>query len=272
MTVREQTPAIGSASFTALVMAGSRPAGDPLAQALGVPFKALITVDGITMIARVVRALMDSAHVGRIVVIGLEREQVELPSDCEDHVELVPAAATPGASAAKVIRDLGLKAPLLITTADHPLLTPQMVDELCRTSLASSADVSLALAQGPSVTRIFPGIRRTHHKFRDGAYCGCNLFCLLTPAGREAPSLWMQVEQHRKKPWRLLSLLGSWTVVRYLLGWLSLADVVAIGKAKLGLVAQPVILSDAVAGFDVDTVEQRNAAEAYLKERRGASS
>lgn len=224
------------------------------------------------MIARVVRTLVESAPIGRIIVIGLGREQADLAADCQRRVELVPAAATPGASAAKVIRDLDLKAPLLITTADHPLLTAQMVDELCRESLASRADVSLALADGPSVTRIFPGIRRTHHKFREGAYCGCNLFCLLTAAGREAPSLWMQVEQHRKKPWRLLSLLGSWTVVRYLLGWLSLADVVALGKTKLGLVAQPVILSDPVAGFDVDTVEQRDAAEAYLKERRGASS
>jgi len=258
--------------FTALIMAGSRPSGDPLATAMGVPLKALIPVAGVPMLTRVVSAVMESRHIGRIIICGLDRAQADLPPRHSARVEHITAAASPGASAAKAIRELGLTAPILITTADHPLLTNAMVDEMCAAALPEHADVSFGLAAAEPVARIFPGIRRTHHRFRDGTFCGCNLFGLLTPAGCGAPTLWMKVERHRKKPWRLISLLGAGAVIRYFLGRLALADITALGKARLGLQAQPVILSDAVAGFDVDTVAQRDAAEVYLNEGRGAAS
>ena len=43
------------------------------------------------------------------------------------------------------------------------------------------------LARHADVLTAFPGSKRTALRFRDGAYCGCNLFAFLTPAGRRAP-------------------------------------------------------------------------------------
>jgi hypothetical protein len=61
-------------------------------------------------------------------------------------------------------------------------------------------------------------------------------------------------------------------LVRFLLGRLALADLTALVRARFGLRALPVQLSEATAGFDVDTVEQRRAADAYLRRRAAVRS
>ena len=74
--------------FTALVMAGSRAAGDPLALASGVGDKAFVRVAGVPMLVRVLSALRAARHVGRIVVLGLD------PHDAQREI-LGPAGADP---------------------------------------------------------------------------------------------------------------------------------------------------------------------------------
>lgn len=252
--------------FTALVMAGSRPSGDPLAQASGVAHKALISIAGQPMLGRVVGTLLAARPVRRVVICGLAATDVPaglLPSD--RRIEFVAGAASPGASAAKAIDTLALTPPLLIATADHPLLTAAMVEEVCDAGLASTADVGFGLTAAAAVSALFPGIRRTVHRFRDGGFCGCNLYTLLTPAGCRAPDLWMQIERHRKKPWRMIGMLGVGAILRYASGRLALADVGTLLQRRVGLRAAPVFLSDPAAGFDVDTVVQRDAADAYLR-------
>jgi hypothetical protein len=67
----------------------------------------------------------------------------------------------------------------------------------------------------------------------------------------------------------MVSLLGPLVLLRFLLGRLSVADLTTMLRMRFGLRAHPVQLSAASAGFDVDTVEQRRVADAYL--RRGAA-
>ena len=272
------TPAAAAApAFTALVLAGTRATGDPLATAAGVAHKALVTVGDAPMLARVLDALHGARSVRRVVICGLSPELAEHDPVLQEigatrPLELAPAGATPGASVALAIETLALAPPLLITTADHPLLTAATVDEFCAGSRSSEVDVSFGLAPAELVAAAFPGIRRTRYRFRDGAFCGCNLYGLLTAAGCAAPAAWMRVEQFRKRPWRMVGSLGPRVLVRFLLGRLALADLTALVRARFGLRALPVQLSEATAGFDVDTVEQRRAADAYLRRRAAVRS
>lgn len=259
-------------SFTALVLAGSRAGGDPLAAAAGVAHKALAAVADTPMLARVLTTLQGACAVGRVVVCGFEPElaaaEPALRAIAADRpFEVVAGGATPATSVALAIETLALAPPLLVTTADHPLLSVATVDEFCAGSLASDGDVSFGVVRAEAVAARFPGIRRTRFRFRDGAWCGCNLFALLTPAGCTAPALWRRVESHRKRPWRIVGALGPVVLLRFLFGRLALHEVTALGQRQLGLRAQPVQLTDPAAGFDVDTVEQRAVADAYL--RRG---
>jgi GTP:adenosylcobinamide-phosphate guanylyltransferase len=249
-------------------MAGSRATGDPLAAAAGVARKALVPVGGVAMLARVLAALRATTRIDRIVVCGLD---TALPGALGDAaspgtaaIEQVRGAATPGASAALAIESLGLTAPVLVTTADHPLLAASTVETFCAHADAADADAAFALVPADLVRAVFPGVRRTAWRFRDGAFCGCNLYALLTPAGCAAPTAWMRVETHRKRPWRMVRTLGAATLLRFVAGRLALADLAAAVRARTGLRVVPIVLADPAAGFDVDTSEQRRAAEAYL--------
>lgn len=253
-------------------MAGSRAGADPLATATGVTHKALTPVAGVAMLERVLATLAASRFVGRIVVCGLDpavAADVDTTAATGTPVEMVRGDRTPSASAARAIEELGLTPPVLITTADHPLLSPATLDAFCERATAINADATFGLVPVSLVHAAFPGSRRTAFRFRDGGFCGCNLYALLTTKGYAALREWTQVEAERKRPWRMLRILGYGTLLRFVLGRLSLADLTGVVFARTGLSVRPVLLTDPAAGFDVDTPEQRIAAERFLEAKAG---
>lgn len=257
--------------FTALVLAGSRPGGDPLARAAGVSHKALAPVDGVPMLSRVVATLHAARAIRQVVVCGIDRDVLAEQSALHpflDRLGLVASRATPTASVLSAMHQLDPCTPLLVCTADHPLLTPALVDDFCARSAASDADVTVGLVAAQLVRDAFPSVRRTTLPFRDGAYCGCNLYAFLTPAAQRAPAAWMEVEQHRKRPWRMVGALGVGTTLRFLFRRLTVEAVTSLASDRMGARVRPIFLSHPEAGFDVDTAAQLEVADAFLRSRR----
>jgi CTP:molybdopterin cytidylyltransferase MocA len=251
-------------------MAGSRGTADPLAAATGVAHKALAPVGGVAMLTRVVATLRASRWIDRIVICGLDATAVgdlAVAAPGATPVELLRGDRTPSASAALAIQELGLAPPVLITTADHPLLTASTLDAFCERAVEMNADATFALVPVGLVQAVFPGIRRTTFRFRDGGFCGCNLYALLSRKGYDALREWTAVEAERKRPWRMVRILGIGMLLRFAFGQLSLADLTGVIFARTGLRIRPVFLTDGAAGFDIDTPEQRVVAEAYLAAR-----
>ncbi len=241
-------------TLTALVLAGTRAGGDPLASGEGVSHKALIGIAGRAMIEHVVQALDAVPGVGRIV-IAIERPEVldALPGlrqpACRRPVSIVAAAAGPSASVASVLAQEGL--PLLVTTADHPLLRPEWIRNFLEATPAD-ADATVALASRASVMAAAPGTRRTWLRFVEGEYSGCNLFLLQRPAAKGVVDFWRQLEMDRKRPLHLMLRLGIGLALRYGLGWLRLDQALArLGRASGARVAV-VELPDGRAAIDVD--------------------
>jgi molybdopterin-guanine dinucleotide biosynthesis protein A len=270
---RERTHAgPAETGFTALVLAGTRPGGDQLARAAGVSHKALARVAGVSMLARVLGALRATAAVQRMVVCGIDRETLAMQPELQrliEEVECVGSRATPSASVLAALDELDPCLPLLVATADHPLLTPALVDDFCARSAGSGADVTVGLVAAELVHRVFPAPRRTIMPFRDGAYCGCNLYAFLTAAARRAAAAWTEVERHRKRPWRIVGALGVGVTLRFLLRRLSVDAVTDLASERIGARVRPIFLSHPEAGFDVDTTAQLAAAEAFLQARAG---
>ena len=240
---------IAAGSLTALVLAGTRGGGDPLADYAGVSHKALIPVQGRSMLERVVTALSEVPQVGRILV-AIERPDIvaSLP-ELRVPVSAVRAAAGPSASVAAILAAEGV--PLLVTTADHALLQSSWVQEFLQAD-RGDADALVALARSEAVLAAAPNTQRTWLRFADGNYSGCNLFLLRTPATSQIVRLWEEVEAARKRPLTLLRRLGFTYALRYRLGWLSLDQALV----RLGQLAQttirPVMLRDGRAAIDVD--------------------
>jgi len=118
------------------------------------------------------------------------------------------------------------------------------------------------------VTKAHPQTRRTATRLQDGAYCGCNLFAFLTPSARLAADFWRQVESQRKRPLRVIRILGWVAVFRYLMGRLSLNEALDRISHRLGFKAGAVIMPFAEAAVDVDSVSDLELVENIIAKKQ----
>lgn len=246
--------------FSAIVLAGDRNPNDPLVQAADVCCKALVPINSTPMVLRALKALRESQYVKQRLLCGppwnaLQDQPLLLELIEANDIQWLENQPTPSLSAYHAMQTLPAATPILITTADHALLTPKIVDYFCQQALASECDVLVTLARHELVSSAYPGVKRTALKFSDDSYSGCNLFAFLTPEGRRIADFWRQVEKQRKNPLRVVRAAGWLAVLRYLLGQLSLDQALASMSQRLNLRIGAVIIPYAEAAVDVDTVE-----------------
>lgn len=240
----------------AVLLAGSRPSGDPLAIAAGVPSKALVPVGGQTMLSRVARVLADHPQIDAVTIFAQQgADMLASGPDTQwlnDHPKLRFVQSGQGIS--QSLLDLtaeGADYPLLVTTVDHVLLDAAMIDAFVA-GVRGDADVAVAMVERQVLLARFPQSRRTWLKFRGGWWSGANLFWLGSARARGALQLWRGVEQDRKKGWRILSALGPGLLFAALLRLWSAQQVIAHAGHRLGLTAQLVPMPMAQACIDAD--------------------
>ncbi|MEO3429342.1 nucleotidyltransferase family protein [Pelagibius sp. CAU 1746] len=261
----EGTPA----RFAALVLAADRGPDDPVSRAAGVAHKCLAPVAGKAMLERVVTALAASAQIGRIAVSLRDPALLgQLPALAplveEGRLVALQAAGSPSRSVLQAARDLGEAFPLLVTTADHALLTTAMVDHFCTASRASGAAVTAGLTASAELLARYPQSRRTYLAFKDERYSGSNLFTLMSPAALALPELWLRVERQRKQPWRIAAVFGPLLLLGYLLRRFTLDQAMARVSARLGVAVAAVKMPFAEAAIDVDKPEDLALVEEIL--------
>jgi len=248
-----------SRPMVAVVLAGDRTKKDSLINHTKAGCKALIPIDGIPMVRRVLSALQQSKAVFKIVLAGPEADEVAMDKPlselvASDEISWRAPEASPSASAFHTMQSLEPDTPVLLTTTDHPLLTREIVDAFTRQSLADDVDVTVGLAPHALITDTYPGIKKTVFRFSDGDFCGA--------------SFWRKIEQQRKKPLVLIGLLGWWMVLRYRLGMLSLEEALAKLGKRMGLRVRAVILPYANAAIDVDSIADLELVKDFVAEHR----
>jgi CTP:molybdopterin cytidylyltransferase MocA len=252
--------------FTAIILAADRNAHDPLLEASGACCKAMVEIDGVPMLELVVSALQDSAYVEHIVISGPQEQQLSgsvvlTEALAQGTISWTAPQDSPSTSAYQAMRALPANTLVLVTTADHPLLRADIVDDFARRSLESGADVGVGLTDYASIHARYPSAKKTVTRFRDGGYCGCNLFTFMTPASHRVAAAWRRVEQQRKNPLRIISQLGWWSVLRYLLGWMTLNQALGKLSQRLHVRIAPVHLPYPEAAIDVDSIADQRLVE-----------
>jgi GTP:adenosylcobinamide-phosphate guanylyltransferase len=245
--------------FTAVVLAADRGPDDPVARAAGVRCKSLTPVGGTPMVLRVLEALAGSKQIKARILCGPPQSIVDLEPDLNarissGEIKWVENQQTPSTSAYHVLQSLPEQTPVLLTTADHAMLSTGIIDYFCTRAQSTGCDVVAGVARHEAVTKAYPQTRRTATRLQDGSYCGCNLFAFLTPRARLAADFWRQVETQRKKPLRVIRVLGVVAVLRYLLGQLSLTEALDRISQRLGFRAGAVVMPFPEAAIDVDSV------------------
>ncbi len=239
-------------SLTALVLAGSRGPGEALAVHAGVSHKALIEIGGLSMLERVVSAVAALPQISRIVVAIESPELLDtLPGlhSLGPRLQTMPAADSPSLSVAAALRQFGT--PLLVTTADHALLETRWLEHFLQ-HCPADAEVCVALARREQVLTAVPDTQRTWLRFADGRFSGCNLFYLAGPMAANAVNFWRTIENERKHPLRMLRRVGYGSVLRYVLGRLTLAQALSRLGERCGARTMAVEMPFGRAAVDVD--------------------
>jgi GTP:adenosylcobinamide-phosphate guanylyltransferase len=250
---------------TALVLAGSRAgAPDPMAAAAGLAHKALLPVAGVPMLLRVLRALRETPGIGRIAVCAQQASAMLATIGAAGDVLAREAAAGPSQSVAAMLAEFGT--PLLVTTADHALLTPAMLSHLLAHA-PHGADVVAGVARADIVRAACPDTRRTWLRFRDGAFSGCNMFLLRAAPAGNAVRAWQLLERDRKRPLAMARLLGPATMVLYGLRLLTLRATLRRLEGRVGATLGAVVLPFGEAAIDIDKPHDLALAEARLMHR-----
>ena len=251
--------------FTALLLAGERPGGDDFAQSQGVAAKALIPIAGEPMVVRPLRALTDSHHVLQVIVLTQRPERIAGALSANPKWAVLPSRGTIAETLLGIGESPDAAWPLLVTTADHALLTTAMVNQFL--AEAEGIDLAIAVVTRSAFRKRFPDNRRTWIGFRGGRYTGANLFALGSPKALAAVRLWRGIEQDRKKGWRLLLALG-WPGLLGILHIRTLDQTLAAMAARLGLTARVVRMDDPLAAIDVDKPDDLELAERLIEQRQ----
>lgn len=264
--------------YTVLIMAANRHGiNNRVARMAGTTHKCVVPVAGVAMIERVIRVVESWGRAKRILV------SIEDPAV----LDLVPYVAALRDSGRVVVKQSGETLtdsvftactdmndsdyPLLITTGDNVLHTPEILHAFANAAEASDGDAVLGLTPRTLVEEHYPDDAEIvgFLKFAEGEYSNCNFYILKNANVLPLAQTMQQGGQFRHHPRRILKVFGLVGMIKYQLGIARIQDIPKRLERKFGVKLDPVILPFAEAPIDVDTAQTHALAERILLAREG---
>jgi GTP:adenosylcobinamide-phosphate guanylyltransferase len=246
-------------SFTALVLAADRrDPRDPLAAASRGGNKCLIDIVGRPMLAWVLDALLQAPEIDDVLVSTDDADLLSRLPEFHDacalgRLRVVPSGPNLFASVEQALTDAARpRCPALVTTGDHPLLTPAMVAYFCREISARDTDAAIAMTRAEVMRAVHPDGQRRFYAFSDGEFSNCNLYAIVSPRAIAAARMFEGGGQFRKNALRILRAFGVLNFLRYRLRLLSLDGLGERLSRVFGARIRMVTMPFAEACIDVD--------------------
>ena len=259
-----------------LVLAASRRgAGDSVARLQGKSHKCLVDLAGMAMIERVLRALFDSGRCA-IAYVSIESETVlrEVPAVAEwldrGKVVVVESKGNLADSVIAAIACIDTPLPMIITTGDNALHTPELVRDYVDMFMAAKGDVSVAFTHEDDVVAEFPQSGLAFHRLKDGGFSSCNLYGLRNRRAVDTVRVFEGGGQFGKRHWRILKAFGIVPFLLYKLKATTCQGLMDRIGHNLGVSVDSHMLPYSYAPIDVDNPFSFALTEKALLARRDA--
>jgi molybdopterin-guanine dinucleotide biosynthesis protein A len=230
---------------------------DPLyALTQGKP-KALLEMNGRTMLERVVDALQASNSVADIVVVGLgsdmgmafARPVIHVPDQGSMAGNLIAGADC-------LHQGYPDEVAFLICTADIPTITAPIIDAFIESCRPFDRAAYYNMISREVMEARFPHSNRTFVKLKGQEIAGGDLNVVRFDVLQDNHQLLQALADARKHAWRLASLVGWRMIIKLLLRQLSPSDIEAETERILGRRAKIFLSPYAELGMDADKPEQ----------------
>ncbi|MEO0699369.1 MAG: hypothetical protein AAFY81_06590 [Pseudomonadota bacterium] len=258
---------------TALIMAGKRSGVlDPLAERAGVAQKAVVPVNGVPMVARVVDAVAACSEVATIRIIAHEPDEIAAQPGIAKLIEEGRLSFAQGKF--NIVDSVfsgaeGADFPLLISTADNCLVTPEGYSEFIGKCLLAEAGGAAGLARKEDVQAADPEGQKRFYEFRDGGFSNCNMYWIGSAKALSAAEIMREGGQFVKFPRRIIKAFGLMNLLRFRFGTGSKEKLFEQVSKRFGFKLVPVELSDGHFAIDVDNERTFAVTEKILKRREG---
>lgn len=262
-------------SVSVLILAGQREGViDPLCADAGLERKAIIPINGRPMLDYVLDALTNATKdTGLLPPFHISGYDASYDTRlCQSPQDNGPAGSALAAFTQNDMTSGSVSLPAIITTADHPLLSADMLRVFIKEAQDTGADFCVGLASKEIIHPTYPHVKRTYLKFSDISVSGCNLFYVATKDGIEAIRFWLQAQHYRKRPVKLASQFGWKILCDYLLGRLTLKSAFTYASKRMNIKVSPVLIPIAEAAIDVDKPSDKRLVEHILTLRNGGSN
>lgn len=212
--------------------------------------KAFLPILGKPMVEYVVDALRSSEYVGQISIIGpLEplkehfKDRIDYyyqdKKDLFDNLRLV-------------LEPFKNDDAVLLVSSDIPMITGEMLDDLIAECKKRGGDLCYPIVERKYNEELFPDIKRTYVKLREGSYTGGNVFYFNPEIIETCAAFAQKFLEYRKKPWKSAKLLGLDFLLAFFMGRLTIDRLERRFSDLIGIEGHAVVTPFAEVGNDVD--------------------
>jgi len=251
----------------AVILAGGKinPGNELFIESNGLP-KSMISVAGKPMIQWVLDAANQAKSVERIIIVGLDdisSLKSEKPvAHFPDHggiLENLEAAAD------FIQKEVPGTEYFLSISADIPLITDEIIEAIIAENQEPGFDVFYNVVEQNVMEAAFPSVKRTYMKFSDGRFCGADMHVMSTKTIQKLINLGFV--QFRKRPFKLIKLVGIDSVLRMLFFPPTLATAGKVVSRRCGIAGYPVACKYPEIAMDIDTLQHLEIVREKLLEK-----
>jgi GTP:adenosylcobinamide-phosphate guanylyltransferase len=242
----------------AVVTAGGIPKPDePLYPYTLGASKALLDVAGKPMIQWVLDALSGAKDIEHVIVMGLEADS---GISCAKPLTYMPNQGSMLenilAGIKKVLEINPGARHVLLVSSDIPGIKSEMVDWVVETCMQTDDDVYYNVIKREVMEARYPGSKRTFTRLKDVEVCGGDMNVARTMTVNENRETWDRIIESRKSAAKQAALIGSDTLLLFLLRSITLEGALKKVCKRLNLKGRAVVCPYAEVGMDVDKPHQ----------------
>lgn len=228
--------------------------------------KALLDMNGRTMLERVVDAFQSSDKIEDIVIVGLGSDMGQTFKRPVHHLPGQDSLiANTVAGINWVLQNKPDTKAVFSSSADVPLLTGEIVDAIIDMCQPFDQGLYYNFVTRETMEARFPGSERTFTKLKGVEVAGGDLGIIQPEVITDNPALWGALSNARKHAWQIARQVGIMVLIKLLTRQLSIADIEKLATRLTGKPARVLLNPYAEMAMDGDKPHQVEMLRAELR-------
>lgn len=246
------------ARVNAIVLAGGK-----IKDFKEIGYKAFLPMGNKKMLDYIIRALRNSQTVSNITVTSIPREE-RLK---ENGFSIKPTKRDIVSSIANALEGLPEEKTLLVAS-DIPLTSSEIIDHFVESCSESEADLYYPLIPKEEVMKKYPTTKRTYFTLKEGTFTGGNIILISNKKFLANIELAKQIYADRKKPVKIVKILGPKFLIRFVAKNLPMKDAEAKASIVINGKVKGIVFPFPEVGTDVDKKSDYELVKALIGNER----